>query len=62
MDLEDPIDAITSDCWRGEFGSIAELSRRVRQVVVFDKNMFEERKGICEKNYNILLGSSGSSN
>lgn len=54
MNPEDPIDGIISECWRGQFGSIAELSRRVRQIAVFDKNLkFEERKSIGEQHYNM---------
>ncbi|KKZ62854.1 hypothetical protein EMCG_02788 [[Emmonsia] crescens] len=55
VNRENPIDGLICDCWHGEFGSIAELSARIRQVVVFDKK-FQESKMVCEQHHNLLLG------
>ncbi|KAL5329816.1 hypothetical protein ACEPPN_003335 [Leptodophora sp. 'Broadleaf-Isolate-01'] len=49
-DHQDPIDNIISDCWLGKFESIAEVSRRVRQVTAFDET-YRARKKECEQYY-----------
>lgn len=52
-DPQDPIDNIISDCWLGKFESIAEVSRRVREVATFDET-YRARKKECEQYYQLL--------
>jgi hypothetical protein len=46
---QDPIDDIISDCWLGKFERIADVLRRVSEVVTFDET-YQTRKKEC-KNY-----------
>ncbi|GBF61950.1 hypothetical protein TMEN_4471 [Trichophyton mentagrophytes] len=57
MDLEDPINQIMRDCWKGKFKSIAELVARVRQLA--HSKSLEQKKIVCEKHYNLICDSLG---
>lgn len=52
-DPQDPIDSIISDCWLGNFQSIADLSNRIRRVAAFDKT-YQEREKMCAQFYQLL--------
>ena len=52
-DPQDPIDNIISDCWLGRFQSIADLSKRIREVATFD-GTYQARKKTCEHYYRLL--------
>lgn len=57
---QDPIDNIISDCWLGKFESIAEVSKRVHEVVTFDTSeeafgeTYRARKEECKQYYKLL--------
>ncbi|KAF3483198.1 uncharacterized protein GIQ15_02522 [Arthroderma uncinatum] len=55
MDLEDPINQIMNDCWKGKFESIAALAARIRHLA-FEKDL-EQKKKACEKYYKLICGA-----
>jgi len=56
-DPQDPIDSIISDCWHGNFQSIADLSKFIRKVAAFNKT-HQEREKTCAQFYQLLSDSS----
>jgi serine/threonine protein kinase len=60
MDPGDPIDNIISDCWLGKFQSIADLSRHIREVTMFDET-YRARKKECEQYYQLLKSLASQS-
>ena len=56
-DPQDPIDDIISNCWLGNFQSIADLSKRIRKIATLNKT-FQEKKEKCEQYYQLLTGQS----
>jgi serine/threonine protein kinase len=49
----DPIDNIIGDCWHGKFQSIADVSKRVREIATFDETYRTNEK----KPHTMHLGS-----
>lgn len=55
-DPTDPIDSIIGDCWLGKFQSIADVSKRVREIATFGETYRTNKK----KPHTIHLGSHKS--
>ena len=49
----DPIDNIISDCWLGKFQSIADISKRIREVATFHET-YQARRKMSERYYRLL--------
>ncbi len=68
-DPQDSIDNIISNCWLGDFGSISDLSKCIREISTFNEidqerktsnETYQERKKTCEQYYQLLKGPSYS--
>lgn len=63
-DPKDSIDKIISNCWLGNFESISDLSKCIREISTFNQERkasneaYKEMKEACEQYYQLLRGSS----
>ncbi|EGE01131.1 serine/threonine protein kinase [Trichophyton equinum CBS 127.97] len=54
MDLEDPVNRISRDCWTGRFDSVAALAACIRRLV-YSRDL-EQKKSLCEQHSKLICG------
>ncbi|MCJ1337720.1 hypothetical protein MMC09_003003 [Bachmanniomyces sp. S44760] len=52
LDAQNQIDNVINDCWLGKFQSIADLSKRIREIAFYDET-FQSTKNMCEGYYRL---------